>query len=112
MQTSVAERAQDLTFSFLNSLTFLFAEMLGRHYGGGVLELVPSEIERLPIPFLPVRATDFEHADALICGRCSLDALTEFTDARILRQGLGLSEAELITIRAGHRRLMHRRLRR
>jgi adenine-specific DNA-methyltransferase len=35
---------------FVNSLTALTAELEGRHYGGGVLELVPSEIERLLIP--------------------------------------------------------------
>ena len=28
----------------------LSAELEGRHYGGGVLELIPSEIERLTIP--------------------------------------------------------------
>lgn len=37
---------------FLNSLTALSAELEGRHYGGGVLELVPSEIERLVIPYV------------------------------------------------------------
>ena len=35
---------------FLNSLTALSAELEGRHYGGGVLELTPSEIEKLLIP--------------------------------------------------------------
>ena len=35
---------------FLNSLTVLSAELEGRHYGGGVLELTPSEIEKLLIP--------------------------------------------------------------
>lgn len=39
-----------LAGSFLNSLTCLTAELEGRHYGGGVLELVPSEIERLLLP--------------------------------------------------------------
>jgi hypothetical protein len=34
----------------MNSLTALSAELEGRHYGGGVLELVPSEIERLLVP--------------------------------------------------------------
>ena len=32
---------------FLNPMTALSAELEGRHYGGGVLELIPSEIERL-----------------------------------------------------------------
>ena len=46
--------AEQLVFSFVNALTALSAELEGRHYGGGVLELVPSEIERLLIP-LPKR---------------------------------------------------------
>lgn len=39
-----------LVGSFINSLTALSAEIEGRHYGGGVLELVPTEIEHLYIP--------------------------------------------------------------
>lgn len=38
-----------LTCCFLTALTSLCAEVEGRYYGGGVLELVPSEIERLLI---------------------------------------------------------------
>lgn len=38
-----------ICFSFYNSLTLLFAEINGRFYGGGVLELSPSELKRLPI---------------------------------------------------------------
>jgi hypothetical protein len=37
------------------------AELEGRHYGGGVLELVPSEIEKLLIP-IP-REIDFDLVD-------------------------------------------------
>lgn len=39
-----------LVASFMNPLTALSAELEGRHYGGGVLELVPSEIEKLLVP--------------------------------------------------------------
>jgi adenine-specific DNA methylase len=42
--------ASQLVYGFMNSLTALSAELEGRHYGGGVLELVPSEIERLLVP--------------------------------------------------------------
>ena len=38
-------QAESLVYSFVNSLTCLTAEIEGRHYGGGVLELVPSEME-------------------------------------------------------------------
>jgi adenine-specific DNA-methyltransferase len=39
--------AEKLVGCFINPLTALSAELEGRHYGGGVLELIPSEIERL-----------------------------------------------------------------
>ena len=38
-----------LIYSLYNSLTLLFAEIDGRFYGGGVLELTPSEFKGLPI---------------------------------------------------------------
>lgn len=43
-------KAETLVASFLNPLTALSAELEGRHYGGGVLELIPSEIEKLLVP--------------------------------------------------------------
>ncbi|WP_029654876.1 class I SAM-dependent methyltransferase [Marinobacter daepoensis] len=39
-----------LVYCFMNPLTAISAELNGRYYGGGVLELVPSEIEKLWIP--------------------------------------------------------------
>lgn len=39
-----------VTYCFINPLTAIYAELSGRSYGGGVLELVPSEIENLYIP--------------------------------------------------------------
>lgn len=41
--------AARLVHCFVNSATMLSAELEGRHYGGGVLELVPSEIEKLVV---------------------------------------------------------------
>jgi adenine-specific DNA-methyltransferase len=40
-----------ICYSFYNSVTLLFAEINGRFYGGGVLELSPSELKRLPIAY-------------------------------------------------------------
>ena len=42
-------QASQLVGCFISPLTALSAELEGRHYGGGVLELIPSEIERLMI---------------------------------------------------------------
>ena len=45
-----AGRERDLVAGFHNSLTLLAAEIEGRTYGGGVLEMVPSEISWLSVP--------------------------------------------------------------
>jgi adenine-specific DNA-methyltransferase len=50
--TSTVTSAENLVCSFLNPLTVITAELEGRFYGGGVLELVPSEIEKLYIPII------------------------------------------------------------
>lgn len=39
-----------LVYCFMNPITAISAELNGRYYGGGVLELVPSEIEKLLLP--------------------------------------------------------------
>ena len=41
---------ESLVYCFMNPITAISAELNGRYYGGGVLELVPSEIEKLLIP--------------------------------------------------------------
>jgi adenine-specific DNA methylase len=56
--------AEALVLNFVNSLTCLTAELEGRHYGGGVLELVPSEIERLLLPLLECSPEQLAAADA------------------------------------------------
>lgn len=42
-------KISDICFSYYNSLSLLFSELYGRFYGGGVLELTPSEFRKIPI---------------------------------------------------------------
>ncbi|HHP0278156.1 N-6 DNA methylase [Acinetobacter baumannii] len=49
-----------LAFLFLNPLTAIYCEIEGRSYGGGVLELVPSEIRNIRIPIVDI---DFDLHD-------------------------------------------------
>lgn len=111
MKPAFNDRGRDFVFSFLNSLTFLYAELLGRHYGGGVLELVPSEIEKLQIPLVSISDSQFATLDEMIRNEVDLTCLIEYTDAIILKDGIGLSDGEIEQIRLAHQRLMRRRLR-
>ncbi len=49
---------------FQNSITALSAEIEGRYYGGGVLELVPSEIRKLSVPYSNKNLIDLNILDS------------------------------------------------
>jgi adenine-specific DNA methylase len=97
-----------LVLSFVNSLTCLTAEMEGRHYGGGVLELVPSEIERLLIPTIKATFSELKSADQKFR---SIEDESEFlyeNDEFVLGR-LGLSKKDRETLHNAWIKLRNRR---
>ncbi|MDA3926871.1 MAG: class I SAM-dependent methyltransferase [Kiritimatiellae bacterium] len=50
----------NFVWSFYNPLTLIYAELTGRRYGGGVLELTPSEFRALPLPYASVSSSTFD----------------------------------------------------
>lgn len=81
-----------LVYAFINSLTALAAELEGRHYGGGVLEMVPSEIEKLLIP-MPEAPAQLERLDKAVRAGISLEELFASQNERLLA-AIGLSGSE------------------
>lgn len=93
--------ARDFTAAFHNSLTLLTAEIEGRSFGGGVLELVPSEISRLSVPLPENMGDEFERLD-WVCrgaGEQNADVLIEETDALVSKKTDGLSKELLDQLR-------------
>jgi adenine-specific DNA methylase len=91
--------AGGIVASFYNSATMLSAERIGRHYGGGVLKLEPSEADRLLIPMLTAQEVvtltpRLNEVDALLRGGRVQDALA-FGDDLVLRGLWGLDPAEV-----------------
>lgn len=85
-----AGRSLDVVGSFHNSLTLLSAEMYGRSFGGGVLELVPSEVRSLLVPVVRIEVEQFARLDALVReGGTDSDALVSATDS-LVSGGLNL----------------------
>jgi len=79
---------QKLVFSFYNSMTMVLAELEGRFYGGGVLELIPTEFKNLLIPYNGnVTQRHYEHLEELFHDNASLDEILNYTDP-ILLQGI------------------------
>lgn len=104
-----------LPLACLNSFTLLGAETVGRAYGGGLLKIEPREADRLPVPSPSlVESLSAELVSvrpgverALADGQL-LTAVTLVDDV-LLGPGLGLTRAEVTTIRSARELLAGRR---
>ena len=107
---AIAER---VALALLSNLSLLSMELEGRSYGGGVLKLEPTEMQRvqLVVPSCPTQALveAFHQADqALRDG--DFAAAVRVADELILERQLGLSVAELDVLGRGRAALVERRL--
>jgi adenine-specific DNA methylase len=89
-------------------LTAASAEIEGRSYGGGVLELEPTEAERLLMPAQLNGAMSLADADKLIrAGR--LDDVLEENARIVLMEHMGLSVAECALLKGVWTKMRNRR---
>jgi adenine-specific DNA-methyltransferase len=100
---------EKLIYCFLNALTALSAELEGRHYGGGVLELVPTEIEKLLVPLPSSVEPDLRKLDTLV-RQSSVAKVLEQQNKTVLG-GMGLSKLNQDTLLSAWLRLKNRRQR-
>jgi adenine-specific DNA methylase len=80
------------------SLTAASAEIEGRSYGGGILNIEPSEMQRLLVPSelrpgLPVKEID------LMIRQRDLCRVLNVNDRLVLHDGLGLSTKDIDSLR-------------
>lgn len=111
MLPSAEGRERDFVACFHNSLTLLTSELEGRTYGGGVLELVPSEISRLTVPMLEtngdLRLLD-EASRRLGGQRDTSERIVTMTDETLMKKVPGYADV-LATVDGARRRLQARR---
>jgi hypothetical protein len=111
MRDQYKTRIRDFIAGFHNSLTLLSAELEGRTYGGGVLELVPGEVARLLVPMasLGKHLRDLDDVSRKVGGQLdSTDALITATDERLLKS-IPVAKPIFDTIVSARARLMNRR---
>lgn len=100
----------------LNSVTMLGAELFGRSYGGGILKMEPREAAVLPIPKPAVldRVWEVLKPEASSLDRQLRNGLwsvvVAHVDQLLLRDALGLSEADAAEIRSAATLLRSRRV--
>lgn len=104
--------ASQLATALMNSATFAFSEVMGRSYGGGILELEPREADALPVPDphgIPARLT--RTVDRLV-REGDLEAALDLVDRQLLVSQLGMPQADVTLLRSVWLDLRRRRSRR
>lgn len=99
-----------LIASYYNPITLAFTEFCGRSHGGGVLELMPSEVEDILLPYNPNNAELFDQIDTMIRSKKSINEIFSYTSTQILKENFNFSDheikmAERIWIKLSNRRL-------
>jgi len=101
-----------LTASYYNSLSLAFTEVSGRSHGGGVLELMPNEAEKVLLPYSIENAKLLTKIDSLIRNKTRIEDILKLTDQVILQQQFGLTENEINLAHNIWKKLSNRRLNR
>lgn len=101
-----------LTASYYNSLSLAFSEICGRSHGGGVLELMPNEVEEIPIPYNLNNKNLLENIDEMIRSKKNISEILKVTNKQILKDNLGFSSNEIKIASAIWEKLSSRRINR
>ena len=98
-------------YSFYNTLTLLLSELDGRYYGGGVLELIPSEFKKLPIPYVEINLDQFEKFTIDFENKSNIEQILNKNDFNILNSTLGIDNENLLRLKGIRNKLKNKRLR-
>lgn len=105
--------AERVALALLGSLSLLSMELVGRSYGGGILKLEPTEMQRvqlvLPVCGEPELSAAFAAADQALRAGDYAAAVRE-ADHLILERQLALPPADIEHLRAGRAALLERRM--
>lgn len=81
--------------SFYNSLSLAFSEISGRSYGGGVLELMPGETEKILLPYHEKNEAIIHEIDRMMRDKKSIKDILNITNRQILGKEYGFNEKEI-----------------
>lgn len=98
--------------SYYNSLSLAFSEISGRSYGGGVLELMPSETEKILLPYKPENEILLYQIDQMMREKKPIDEILKISNEYILKKGYGFTDKEIMLADTIWKKLSIRRLNR
>jgi adenine-specific DNA-methyltransferase len=103
---------KSFTASYYNSLSLAFTEICGRSHGGGVLELMPNEAERVLLPYHEDNGDLLLQIDKLIRSKTNIEEVLKETNQVFLKKHYGLTQKEIKLAHSIWKKLSYRRLNR
>jgi adenine-specific DNA methylase len=104
--------AESFVVSFYNSISLAFAEIVGRSYGGGVLELMPNEVAEILLPYHITNASLLSIVDKMMREKKGIEEILKVTNQQILKNSFGFSDEEIKLADSIWKKLSARRLNR
>ncbi len=101
------------TASYYNSLSLAFTEVCGRSHGGGVLELMPNETEKVLLPYHKDNSKLLPIIDKILReDKTGIEKVLTITNQVILKEHYGLTQKEIRLSNTIWKKLSARRLNR
>lgn len=102
-----------IILSYYNSISFAFTELCGRSYGGGVLELLPTETGNIYLPVLNEISDKavknmLQQVDAFV-REDNIEAALDLVDTQVLQKQLGIPEQSCMIARNIWKKLRKKR---
>ena len=106
-----------MLLSYYNSVSFAFTEICGRSYGGGVLEILPSEVGNIMIPIIKsipekVKKELLEQIDSIVRNGDDIETALDIIDKELLINILDVDPIICKKCRAIWKKMQGRRLKR
>ena len=104
-----------VVLSYYNSISFAFAELCGRSYGGGVLEILPGELGNIYVPVLdsvPIKKIRqiLKRVDEIIRNADNIELALDIVDEQILCDCLYVEKNVVAEARSIWHQMQTRRL--
>lgn len=103
--------------SYYNSISFAFTEICGRSYGGGVLEILPSEVGNIMIPIInnipkELKRELLEQVDQIIRNDDDIEKALDIIDEKLLINIMNVEPTICKKCRLIWKKMQNRRLKR
>ena len=96
--------------SYYNSLSFCFVELEGRSFGGGALELMPSEAGNIIIPYSNNAKEIFIEIEKAFLKNKSIKDILQIADKLLLKNVYNFTDSEIYLLQNIYEKMLNKRI--